>query len=562
MTSLYQRFQASIRKITTAPDKYEYLIILILCLGLILRVVGLNQVPSGLHADEASFLLNTESLRQTARDEDGRFLPLTLHSLIDPKPALYSYLQIPFITVLGPTIAASRLPSAILGTWSLFLVYALIKKFEHKSLGLLMALLLAISPWHIMASRATQEVITSFFFFLIYLNTIVKFIKTHHKKHLLLLLVSGWLSMYMYHAAKVFLPLFTFALVLFWKKIRRLSSKQLILLVVLVLAAFIGAVVIQESSTRFAAVGVLSSERPAARTLEYIYAGTGSLPQPLLRAIYNKPIAYLYEIAQQYLSHFDPDFLFFKGGEPKRYLVPSHGLFYLIDAVLMILGFYYAVIKSKQKKFRQVFYLFAVIALLAPLPAALTTQEIPSMIRTFPLVLSGVFFIAMGFKYLSSVLKGRYFRAILIILLLAYVWQISYFAMQFAVIQKKHQPWYRNHPYSEIAQRLRVLKDDYHTIRVTNDLRPLYAYFVLEDLITIEQLQAQPLARNQDEYKIDKYEFNRGDCQIDEIQQGILYVAESRCELTKRYNNLQVVTTVPYPDGTQMYELLAQDQSP
>ena len=49
------------------------LIILILVVALFFRLIDLNNSPSGLHADEASFLLNAKAILSTGMDEDGRF---------------------------------------------------------------------------------------------------------------------------------------------------------------------------------------------------------------------------------------------------------------------------------------------------------------------------------------------------------------------------------------------------------------------------------------------------------------------------------------------------------
>ena len=86
------------------------LLILILVVAFLLRFVHLETVPRGLHADEASFLINTVSIMETGKDEDGHTLPLILESIKDSKPALYSYLQIPFVAVFGPSDFSSRLP--------------------------------------------------------------------------------------------------------------------------------------------------------------------------------------------------------------------------------------------------------------------------------------------------------------------------------------------------------------------------------------------------------------------------------------------------------------------
>jgi len=137
---------------------------IILIIALFLRIFNLGNTPHGFHADEASFYINAVSISQNGMDEDGNSYPLSVKSFIDPKPAIYSYYQIPFINIMNDQVAASRMPSAILGILSILFLYLFIKKLSNQNLALINSFVLAISPWHIMMSRGTQEVISSFFF--------------------------------------------------------------------------------------------------------------------------------------------------------------------------------------------------------------------------------------------------------------------------------------------------------------------------------------------------------------------------------------------------------------
>lgn len=540
------------RWIVSQTNIKKGLLLIAIAIGLFVRVIDLENTPSGLHADEASFLLNAQSILETRKDEDNRFLPISLHSLIDPKPALYSYLQIPFVGLMGSSITASRLPAAIMGTISIAIIYLLMKEIGKEELGLLMCFLLVISPWHIMVSRATQEVIMSFLFLISAFYFANKFFQTDQKKWLLIFTISGLLSMYSYHSAKIFLPVFILAWGTYLLIKDKIKLNQTLLIIAAVVFSGLISIGLQESTSRFDAIGLLNDPAPPARIIKQIYGGTGIAPGLILRFFYNKPTEYFRESVSEYLGYFDPDFLFISGGEPKRYLVPFHGLFYLIEIPLLLLGLY---VSASQKK-RSVFVFFLLILLLAPLPAALTTQETPSIIRAFPMMLAMMYFIAEGILFLIRS-KVSWKAPALVLLFLVYCWQISYFTMQFFVQQKAYQPWYRNNPYSEIASKLTYLESDFEKILVTNDLRPLYTYFALEGLIEISALQEQPLVRNEKVYQINKYEFNQRNCYLGDLEPGVLYVAASVCrEQSEELNKLKVVEAITYPDGNLVYELL------
>ncbi len=542
----------------TLKLKFKHLFLLmVLTAALAFRVIALENSPSGLHADEASFLLNAQSILETGQDEDGRSFPISLNSLIDPKPALYSYLQIPFVAIFGATITASRLPAVLLGCLSLLIIYFLLGRFERENLGLLIVFLLAISPWHIVVSRATQEVIMSFFFLCASFYALIAWQQSRKKMWLLTLGFTSFLAMYSYHAAKVFLPLFVACWMLYCYQQQRRNLTDTISTLGVIIFSALCSVLIQESGSRFAAVGLLNYDAPAARILEQIYNAPAEVPNFVLRFFYNKPATYGQEFISQYLEHFNPNFLFMTGGEPKRYLVPFHGLFYYLEIPFLLLGLYLAARNER----KPLFVFFLLIILLAPIPAALTTQETPSMIRIFPLLLGMMYFIAEGLWSLINTktinTKTKWKIPLLTTIAIIYMWHLGYFSLQFFVQQKTYQPWYRNNPYMEIAQKLSHLEADFDKVIVTNDLRPLYTYFVLENLVDISQLQDQPLARGKKVYQLGKYEFNRKVCYLGDLEPGKLYIAEVNCRKQEDdLKQLTVVETITYPDGTAVYELL------
>ena len=158
----------------------------ILFLGFILRVAYLDKFPIGLYSDEAVFGYNAYLLIQTGHDEYNRFWPVSLESFGDWKPPMQAWLAIPFVWVLGLTEYAVRLPSAILGTLTILIVYLLaeillrpglaavarpglfrLSIVNHpSSIGLISAFLLAINPWHIFMSRMAMLVAIEVFLFL------------------------------------------------------------------------------------------------------------------------------------------------------------------------------------------------------------------------------------------------------------------------------------------------------------------------------------------------------------------------------------------------------------
>src|SRR3989344_870621 len=136
------------------------LLVSILFLAAILRLYQLGNNPPALDWDEASLGYNAYSILKTGKDEFGRSWPISIRSFEDYKPAMYTYLTIPTIYIFGLNEFAVRLPSAFLGTLTVFAAYFLVGELLKKSrwekqceiLALLTSALLAISPWHLQFS--------------------------------------------------------------------------------------------------------------------------------------------------------------------------------------------------------------------------------------------------------------------------------------------------------------------------------------------------------------------------------------------------------------------------
>lgn len=539
-------------KINSIKQKYTILLLFILFFAFVLRFYNLSITPNGYHADEASFYINAQSIAQTGKDEDGNSHPLSIKSLIDPKPALYSYFEIPFINTMQDQLAASRMPSILLGLLSLIVIYYLVKSLSSRKLAIIFTAILSISPWHIMMSRGTQEVIASFFFLVLSLLFVVLLQKKEYTKLKVVgFTFSSFLSMYFYHSAKVLLPLLVFGLLVYFFKKTKAIIIDSALLIFLTIAVFTASLFVQESLSRANAVGILNDKKPYALLLEQIYNLHEEIPISLTRVFYNKVQTYSVAVTNEYLKYFSPHFLFLEGGRPFRYFVPDHGLLYLIEIPLLIAGIYFAISRKRKE-----WPLFAAILFLGPLPAALTTIETPSIIRSFPMIIGLTYFISLTLLEVLNY-KNKILKVIFILgISLVYLWQLGYFTLQYHVQAKYYQPWYRNSPYTAIAKEVALIEADYEAVEVTNDLRPLYAYFVMENLIDIQTLQENAHARNQEEYSLGKYTFNRHVCQFSEIRPGVLYIAEVGCKEKDEFNRLEVIKTIKYNDNTQVYDLL------
>lgn len=548
-------------KILNKKNIVNLIFVLIILLAGFLRVYRLGEVPKGLQHDEASFLINSSSILETLKDEDGQFLPIQLNSLMDPKPALYSYLQIPFLVIFGNNTFASRLPSALIGIVSIFLFYLLIKKLtKNNSLALLGMILLSVSPWHIVNSRATEEVILSFTFLLANLIFFLKI--TKDKKinliYYILFFLTALLGMYSYHSNKIVLLGFysTYLLLnLLVKNTKKEVKKRSLILFLLTFFSFL--LTLSSALTRFSAIGVLGNDLPKALIFEFTTKSTGQTPLLLIRAFYNKPFFYFRYFLENYLAHFDLNYLFVSGGATKRFIVLQHGLFYFFEIIFLFFG---SLQLLKNKKYKNLTFIILTLLILTPIPAALTIEEIPSSIRPFNLILPLILIVILGFEYIFNLIKNikpSWKFLLIIFTTLVYVWGLAYFIQQYFVLTPILSVSYRSRNYEITALRIKDKIDDYDKIVFTNDLRGVYIYLWLEGLISIPEIQVQPLARYQQNYFLKKFIFSQDSCSFPDYDGKVLYVTPASCR-SHRPNNLKTLEQTYLDDGVELGFLFSE----
>ncbi|HEX6977559.1 MAG TPA: glycosyltransferase family 39 protein [Patescibacteria group bacterium] len=344
----------------------KWILVLIVSLGFLLRVIGLNSVPAGFTPDEASFGYDAYSILKTGKDQWGVSFPLILRSFGDSKLPLYSYLDIPFIAVFGLNETATRLPNAVLGSLALVAVYFLVKKLSTDKTALLASFLVAISPWHIMLSRGAFEAnLTTFFLPL----GILLFIEGIKRPKLLVVsaLVFG-LNMFSYHTARLLTPLIVGYLIFNYRKEIKIEKYTLFACVVvfLFLASAVYFYIIGSSRIASSSIFSLVSGWSAQDRYQAILAGEANI---VARTFNNKLITLATTFTKNYLSYFSPQFLFTNGPNEGTYgMVPGVGVLYLFDIVSLV-GLIVGLIRGQIKNAG----LFIFWVLISPIPASLTT---------------------------------------------------------------------------------------------------------------------------------------------------------------------------------------------
>ncbi|GEM_PF-2267833 len=217
----------------------------IMILATILRFAFLGSLPEGINNDEALTGYEAYSLLKTGKDHRGNVWPLYFEGFsdrVDNRFSMYIYADIPAVALFGLNEFSTRLPAAIFGVLTVLITYCLSKEiFNNKNIGLLSALLLAISPWHVMLSRAGHEAIMVPFLLSLGLFLFVAGLK-QRPGHVVLSAIPLGLSLYGYSITKLLLPLILIGLVFVYRKKFNSISKYFLsfwLILLLIVAPFI-----------------------------------------------------------------------------------------------------------------------------------------------------------------------------------------------------------------------------------------------------------------------------------------------------------------------------------
>ncbi|HIZ83070.1 MAG TPA: glycosyltransferase family 39 protein [Firmicutes bacterium] len=187
--------------------------LLIFAVGCALRLILFSQLPGGLNQDEASIGYDAWSILHYGMDRNGIRLPVHLIAWGSGQNALYAYLSIPFIAVMGLNVASVRMVNLLFGLLSIPLVYLILNRTAGRRAAFIGMALTAISPWHIMLSRWGLEsnllpglFLLTFYVFLVGLD---------RYPFLYLAAALAALCLYAYGAAYLVVPLFCIAATVF-----------------------------------------------------------------------------------------------------------------------------------------------------------------------------------------------------------------------------------------------------------------------------------------------------------------------------------------------------------
>lgn len=430
------------------------LLLLIFLAAFLFRFFMLSQNPVNLSMDEVSIGYSAYSVLKTGRDEWGVRFPLAFESVGDFKPPVNIYLTVVSIAVIGLNEFSVRFPVALLGSITPLIFVLLLKNMKFSRFGYIFAgFWFALLPWHVHFSRGSFEAVTALFFMLL---GALCFILCIRKKSFLLFNLSNLflaLSLWSYHAERLFIPALIIALfVIFRKDILFIFSNTKkffasVLLVTILITPFIYLTFFTQ------AVKVRALSTSIFREQSLIQELHNGKYRDLGDKIFDNDIYIVSRHwAGKYLNYFDPRFWFWKGMQftPPQYF--DSGLFYAADIILILPGIYFLFTeKDKVKKYLGMFWFFA-----GPVPASLAMNEQhplraltwipffglavastldrvgPKLPKRLPLVLIYMATLVVGIVYFSDIYFRQFPR------FFADAWQYGYKDIALTVCKEKN----------------------------------------------------------------------------------------------------------------------------
>jgi 4-amino-4-deoxy-L-arabinose transferase-like glycosyltransferase len=376
---------------------------IIIIFGFFVRIYNVRLNPVGFFADEAAIGYNAYSLLKTGADEYGKPFPFFFRSFGDFRNPLPIYLNIPMVALFGLNEFSVRATSAISGTLTILLVYAVAinlaifkKPFLNNFFALTSAFFLAISPWHIHFSRFGSEYI--YFPFMLTLSWWLFLKGLKNQKLLPISFLSFGITLYTYYPTWLITPLFVISLLFLYRNVLGKNIRITIFSIIIFLISCTPLIIGIKSGialTRWQNVAITKETQSSL---------------PLI-------------FAKNYLNHFSPTFLFTKGDIDypghfiRRFSSRGVGELYLFELPLILLGALAILLYRNPAAFSIGFLL-----LLYPLGSSLAATDggaplaFRSIIGTLPLTFLAALGISLTINKFQNKLLSSSIMAILILL--------------------------------------------------------------------------------------------------------------------------------------------------
>ncbi len=385
-------------------------VVLLVFLAISVRVTFLDRVPTGMSDDELLYTLSSQAFFYTGKDVSEQWSPLSL--VKPPSNVVIAYGRVPymlfspFLGNITPSMFTARLPYALFGGLFVIVIFFICQRLFSPQVGIIAGLVFALNPWSIFFSRTAYESPIAMYFAFMML--------------VLLLYVRSWkillafpfyiLSFYSYLGTNIILPLFTLLTIFYaWLLNNKRFTKYYLALIFLTLLVFVVYIIHLPNDIGGGRTKELITPNLPTVSQSVNWDRRESIHTPFTSLFINKYINSGMMIVNQYLGAFSPMYLFSKGEGEARFTLWSHGTFYLIDILFLLIG----VISLFRHKMREALLLLSIV-LISPIPSALHFGDTQYALRSsflFPVL---IIFIGYGVYTVIQRFQNKAIPAVLI----------------------------------------------------------------------------------------------------------------------------------------------------
>lgn len=457
--------------------KIYSILCLVVLIAAFLRFFHLGTNPSSLTWDEVAWGYNAYTLGLTGHDEFGKFLPIQyLESFGDFKPPVYAYLSVLPVTLFGLTEFATRFASAFFGTLTVLVTFFLARKLFPTAkyrdyYAICVALLLAVSPWHVNLSRAAFEANVSTFFIVTGVWLFLEWVESSHKYasgFLFGSILSFCISLYTFNTARIVSPLLGIVLVaVFWKKM--FSNWKLTIaagvFAAILLLPLIPFMLSPQGQLRYKEVNIFSDVSVIKQSNQEI-ANDGNVWWS--KILHNRRFAYAQLYVQHYFDNLSPNFLFITGDGNPKFSTQDVGQLYVIELPFLLIGLLF-LFKNREGHW----WFIPVWLLLGIIPAA-TARETPHALRIETTLPTFQLLIAYGFIQCVQMIKFK--RVAISIVSVALFINVLYYLHGYYVHYPQEYAGEWQYGYKEAISYTESVKQNYDQICFTEELGRPYVY--------------------------------------------------------------------------------------
>jgi 4-amino-4-deoxy-L-arabinose transferase-like glycosyltransferase len=458
-------------------------LVLIILLAVFIRFYQLADVPPSLNWDEISHGYNAYSLLVTGNDQWGASWPIfNFRAYGDYPMVLNLYLTMPFVAVFGLSELSVRLPSAILGSLTVLLVYLLaLRFFKNQKLSLMAMLFAAIAPWMVLPSRAVFQSTIAQFFLMGGLCAFFYWLDSKKGKWLFISFISLALSQYGYHNTRIVVPLIFLSLIILYR--RELISyffkerlKLLFSLFIFIILTIAQLFNLFSGESRARGQWVFLIDQGAINTIN---TNRSTISNPLMgKIIYNKITYFVPRVIENYIDYFNPQKLFFTGGSNYQFSIPGWGVLYPIWLPFFYLGLISLILGIRKRNKIGIFCLIWYVVGLLP---AVITKDGFQVIRSFSIMPLPILITILGIKMVSNYLNAhsKIINRILIfgLVIISLVTLIIYLDTLWGSYRKEYS-WSWQYGYKQAVAYAKENYQKYDSIYVSKKYGEPHEYFL------------------------------------------------------------------------------------